>query len=94
MQEQTQNKYREISNEEKKYKNKNRFDNKVFVKRIYRCSKCPIYINKVNVKKILVPNELFCTEKGFRYFIGLKCGEKIWPLCIKPQKDEWICKTI
>ena len=61
----------------KKNSNKNRIDNKLFARRIYRCSKCPIYINKVNVKSILVPNELFCTEKGFRYFIGLKSGEKV-----------------
>lgn len=39
------------------------------------------YKKRVNIGKTVVSNGFSCVEEGFKYFTGLRCGEKIIVLC-------------
>ena len=41
----------------------------------FHCSKYPI--DKVNIEKIVISKTFYSIKKVFKYFIGLKCGNKL-----------------
>ena len=45
-------------------------------------SKCPIDINKVNIGKIMISNEVSYGKKGFKCFVEYSDDNKTKPLCI------------
>ena len=44
--------------------------------------KRPISIKNRDINKIMVSNKVFFGKRGFKYFIGYKDAEKMWPLFI------------
>ena len=51
-------------------------------KSAFHKSRYPIDIDKVNIGKIVIFNQVLFGKKGFKYFIGCKDDDKIKPLCI------------
>ena len=39
-------------------------------------------INDIDINKIAVSNKLLLNKQDFRYFIGYKDDQNVWPLCI------------
>ena len=52
----------------------------------------PIFLGVVVIKKVLVPNKVFLSEKNYKYFIGyLYNGNKVKPLnVILPKTSAYI----
>ena len=67
-----------------------KFDEIKLNKKEFQRSKQPIYLNQVEISKIVIPNE-FKLDDGVKDFIGYKNGETIKPLCIiLPQMNGFI----
>ena len=45
-----------------------------------------IWINNIDINKIVISNEVPLDKKDFQYFIGYKDAKKIRPSCIFPPK--------
>ena len=52
------------------------------MKQKFHSCKSAIDVGDVNVDKILISDEFFCTRKGYKYFVGYKNDEEITPLCV------------
>ena len=61
-----------------------------FNKKEFHRSKQPIYLNQVEISKIVISDE-FKLDDGVKNFIGYKNGETVKPLCIiLPQMSGFI----
>ena len=68
-----------------------KFAKNCIIKCTFHCSKYPFNTDNVNVEKIIISNKFPCGNNNFKYFIGLRCGEKITSLRIE---NERVCKEI
>ena len=60
------------------------------IKKEFHRSKQPIYLNQVEISKVIISNE-FKLDDGVKNFIRYKNGETVKPLCIiLPQMSEFI----
>ena len=59
-----------------------KFDNIRLDKKAFHKSKQPIYLDLVNVDKIVISGKFKDNDDGFKYFIGCKEGEIVEPLCM------------
>ena len=59
-----------------------KFDGTYIGKQKFNQNKRPISIKNIDLNKIVVSNKVYFSKKVFKYLIGYKDANNIWPLCI------------
>ena len=68
-----------------------KFDNIEVNKKVFYAFKQEIDLNLVGINKIAISAKLKHGDKGFKYFVGYKDNNIVWPLyVVLPQMSEYI----